>query len=45
MKIITIIHLCIMISFGYPLDAAKLTAEPRRGGRRAFGQVVHIENW
>jgi nitroreductase len=35
----------IMISFGYPLDAAKLTMAPRKGGRRGFEDVVHIERW
>ena len=39
------LHLRIMISFGYPLDAAKLTMAPRKGGRRELDQVVHIERW
>lgn len=39
------LHLRIMISFGFPLDAAKLTMAPRKGGRRAFEDVVHFERW
>lgn len=39
------LHLRIMISFGYPLDAAKLTMAPRKGGRRELEDVVHIERW
>lgn len=38
-------HLRIMISFGYPEDSTKLSAAPRKGGRRPFDQVVHIERW
>jgi nitroreductase len=39
------LHLRIMISFGYPQDAAKLTLSPRKGGRREFEDVVHFEKW
>jgi nitroreductase len=39
------LHLRIMISFGYPLDARKLTMAPRKGGRREFTDVVHSEKW
>jgi nitroreductase len=41
----TELQLRIMISFGYPLDAAKLTLAPRKGGRREFEDVVHTEKW
>ena len=38
-------HLRIAISFGYPLDQSKLTAEPKKGGRRPLEEVVHWEKW
>jgi nitroreductase len=38
-------HLRIAISFGYPAEADRLTASPRQGGRRAFGELVHRETW
>jgi nitroreductase len=39
------LHLRIMISFGYPADRESLTAVPRKGGRRQFGDVVHLDKW
>jgi len=39
------LDLRIMISFGYPQDSTKLTARPRRGGRLAFDEVVHMGRW
>ncbi len=39
------LHLRIALSFGYPADEAKLSAAPKKGGRRSFGQVVHWEKW
>ena len=39
------LYLRVMISFGFPLEAAKLTLAPRKGGRRGFEDVVHIERW
>ena len=38
-------HLRIVLSFGYPLEAEKLTAPPKKGGRRALENVVHREKW
>ena len=38
-------HLRIALSFGYPLDAGKLSATPKKGGRRSFEEVVHWERW
>jgi nitroreductase len=38
-------HLRIAISFGYPADEAKLSSEPKRGGRRSLEEVVHWEKW
>lgn len=39
------LHLRIAISFGYPADEDKLTAPPKKGGRRSFNEVVHWEKW
>jgi len=39
------LHLRIALSFGYPLEAEKLTAPPRKGGRRAADEVFHWEKW
>ncbi|HXF83789.1 MAG TPA: nitroreductase family protein [Anaerolineales bacterium] len=38
-------HLRIALSFGYPLDEEKLTAPPRRGGRKPLEEIVHWERW
>jgi nitroreductase len=38
-------HLRIAISFGYPADEAKLSSEPKKGGRRSLEEVVHWEKW
>lgn len=38
-------HLRIAISFGYPLDEQKLTAAPKKGGRRSLDEVVHWDRW
>ncbi|PWH12324.1 MAG: hypothetical protein DDG60_13645 [Anaerolineae bacterium] len=38
-------HLRIALSFGYPADEEVLTAAPRKGGRRAFDEVIHWERW
>jgi nitroreductase len=39
------LHLRIAISFGYPAEEQKLTSQPKKGGRRALGDVVHREKW
>ena len=39
------LHLRIAISFGYPVDEDKLTAPPKKGGRRSFEEIVHWEKW
>jgi nitroreductase len=39
------LHLRIALSFGYPLEVEKLTAPPRKGGRRAPDEVIHWEKW
>ena len=38
-------HLRIVLSFGYPLQEEKLTAPPKKGGRRILDEVVHREKW
>lgn len=38
-------HARIALSFGYPLDEEKLSAAPKKGGRRALEEVVHWEKW
>lgn len=38
-------HLRIALSFGYPARQEKLTAPPRKSGRRSFDEVVHWEKW
>ncbi len=38
-------HLRIALSFGYPAGAEKLSAPPKKGGRRALEEVVHWERW
>ncbi|HSB03080.1 MAG TPA: nitroreductase family protein [Anaerolineales bacterium] len=38
-------HLRIALSFGYPLEEAKLSAPPKKGGRRTLDEIVHWERW
>ena len=38
-------HLRIALSFGYPADQEKLTAAPKKGGRRSLDEVVHWDRW
>ena len=38
-------HLRIALSFGYPVDEEKLTAAPKKGGRRSLNEVVHWDRW
>jgi hypothetical protein len=38
-------HCEYVLSFGYPADAAKLSAPPRAGGRRPLDELVHNETW
>ncbi len=33
------------VSFGYPADDAKLTAPPKKGGRKALEEVVRWDRW
>jgi nitroreductase len=38
-------HIRIALSFGYPLEEEKLSAAPKKGGRRPLEEVVHWERW
>lgn len=38
-------HLRIALSFGYPVEQEKLTAAPKKGGRRSLEDVIHWERW
>ncbi|HSL45302.1 MAG TPA: nitroreductase family protein [Anaerolineales bacterium] len=38
-------HLRIALSFGYPLEEERLTAAPKKGGRRSLEEMVHWERW
>ena len=38
-------HLRVALSFGYPLDEEKLSAAPKRGGRRSLDEIVHWDTW
>jgi nitroreductase len=38
-------HLRIALSFGYPLEKEKITAAPKKGGRRSLDEVVHWDRW
>ena len=39
------LHLRIALSFGYPLEEEKLSAAPKKGGRRALEEIVHWDRW
>jgi nitroreductase len=38
-------HLRIALSFGYPRDEEKLSAAPKKGGRRPLEELLHWERW
>ena len=38
-------HCEYILSFGYPADAAQLTAPNRTGARRPLDEIVHDERW
>jgi len=38
-------HLRIALSFGYPAEEEKLSAPPKKGGRRPLEEVVHWDRW
>jgi nitroreductase len=35
----------VCLSFGYPLEAGKIEAAPKSGGRKTFDEVMHWEKW
>jgi nitroreductase len=39
------LHLRLALSFGYPAEEAKLSAPPKKGGRRDLKDLVHWEQW
>jgi nitroreductase len=39
------LHIRFAISFGYPLQAEKISAPPKSGGRRTLDELVHWEHW
>ena len=39
------LFLNIALSFGYPEDRTRLSAPPRKGGRRPIDQIVHYDRW
>lgn len=38
-------HLRICLSFGYPLEDEKLSAPPKKGGRKPLEGMVHWDTW
>jgi len=38
-------HALFAISFGYPAEAKKLVAPPKKGGRQPLEQIVHWDAW
>ena len=38
-------HVRLALSFGYPADEEKLSAAPKKGGRKGLEEVVHWEKW
>ena len=39
------LHLRIALSFGYPADEEKLSALPKKGGRKSLKEVAHWDRW
>ncbi len=38
-------NLRIALSFGYPVEEQKLSAPPKKGGRRSLEEIVHWDRW
>jgi nitroreductase len=38
-------HLRIALSFGYPAEEEKLSAAPKKGGRRSLEEIVQWDRW
>jgi nitroreductase len=41
----TELHVRMALSFGYPLEEEKLSAAPKKGGRRSLEEIVHWDKW
>ena len=39
------LHLRMALSFGYPLEEERLSAAPKKGGRRSLEEIVHWDKW
>lgn len=39
------LHLRFAISFGFPLEDEKISAPPKKGGRRVLQDIVHWQKW
>ncbi len=39
------LHLRVVLSFGYPANREKLTAAPKKGGRRTLEDIIHWDKW
>lgn len=39
------LHIRIALSFGYPLSEDVITRPPKKGGRRAFDEVIYWNKW
>ena len=39
------LYLDIAISFGYPADENKLSAPPKKGGRKPLEEMIHWDRW
>ena len=38
-------HLRIALSFGYPAEQEKISAPPKKGGRRPLEEIIHWDRW
>jgi nitroreductase len=38
-------HLRFALSFGYPAEEEKLSAAPKKGGRKPLEEILHWEKW
>ena len=38
-------HLRVALSFGFPAEEEKLSAAPKKGGRRSLEEIVHWDRW
>jgi nitroreductase len=39
------LHIRFAISFGYPLEAEKLSSPPVKGGRKPIDEIIHWDRW